>query len=120
MNTEFLPVHELTLCKNILDIANHHLIGKKAERINKICLEVGLLTCVDIPALRFGFEAACQGTVAANAILEIITVPGQAQCTECNLLMDIEHHYDPCPICGQISLTVIRGEALRLKYMEIE
>lgn len=112
-------MHEITLCKTMLEMVLHHLTGKKSLLVKKICLEVGLLTCIDVPALRFGFEVVCQGTAAEHAVLEIVTVSGQAQCTKCNLLIEIENYYDPCPSCGQMPLTVIKGDELRLKSMEV-
>ncbi|OGV48999.1 MAG: hypothetical protein A3F46_07400 [Legionellales bacterium RIFCSPHIGHO2_12_FULL_42_9] len=57
-------MHELSLCRAILDIINEHIAGKHCNRVKKIIIEVGQLAAVDESALRFGFEAITKGTLA--------------------------------------------------------
>ena len=113
-------MHELSLCRAILDIIDEHVAGKEFKRIKRIGLEIGQLAGVDESALRFGFEAITKGTRAERADLTIIEVEGQAICETCQKTVAMKHYYDACQICGQFSLTVIQGEELRLKFMEME
>lgn len=113
-------MHELSLCKNILEIVKDHVIGRKGARVKKIYLDVGQLSCVDHHALRFGFSVVAKGTVAEQAELAIKEIEGRAVCDGCQSTMLIKNYYDSCINCGSFSLTVIQGEELQVKSMEIE
>lgn len=113
-------MHELSLCRAILDIINEHIAGKYCNRVKKITIEVGQLAAVDESALRFGFEAITKGTLAEQADLEIITLEGQAICEACQKIVTLRHYYDPCQTCGHFSLKITQGEEMRVKSLEIE
>jgi len=113
-------MHELSLCRAILDIINEQLAEKNCLRVKKVSLEIGQLAAVDESALRFGFEAITQGTIAEHAILDIINVEGQAICEACHKTVTLKHYYDPCQTCGHFSLKVTQGDALHVKSLEIE
>lgn len=113
-------MHELSLCRSILDIINEHLPAKNGRRIKKISLEIGQLAAVDESALCFCFEAIAKGTIAEDAILDISHIEGLALCVRCQKTVTLKHYYDACQSCGHFLLTVTQGEELRVKSMEIE
>lgn len=110
----------MTLCKSIVDIVSRHVKKTKDVRVQKICLEIGELTCVELSALRFSFDVAAKGSIAEHAILDIITIEGKARCETCQKIIKIKRYYDPCQSCGNFSLTIIQGEELKVKHLEIE
>lgn len=112
-------MHELSLCRAILDIIHDHVTDKSGKQVKKIGLEIGQLAAVDEAALHFGFDAVRKGTVAHQAILEIVTIPGMALCNLCRTTIAVQHSYDLCPTCGNMSLTITQGEELRVNYLEI-
>ena len=112
-------MHELSLCRSLLDIINEHAAGKPFKCVKKVTLEVGQLAAVDESALRFGFEIVTKGTLAEGAVLDIITVDGLAICNACHQCVKLENYYDACQNCGQFSLTVTQGEELRIQSMEV-
>ncbi|KTD14115.1 hydrogenase maturation nickel metallochaperone HypA [Legionella israelensis] len=113
-------MHEMTLCKNILEIVKQHVKETKGAWVKKICLEIGQLTCVERSALQFSFDVAAKGTVAEQAILDIIDIEGKARCETCQKIIKIKQYYDPCQSCGNFSLSILQGEELKVKYMEME
>ncbi len=113
-------MHELSLCRSILDIVNDHVTDKPGRHVKKITLEIGQLSGVDESALRFSFDVIIKGTIAESALLEIIPLPGQAMCNTCHKIITLEHYFDPCKTCGQFTLTVTQGDELRVKSMEID
>lgn len=113
-------MHELSLCRTILDIIKEHVSIKNCSCVKKIVLELGQLAAVDEAALRFGFEAICKETIAAHAILEIIAVEAQAVCDSCKKTVKLKQYYDACESCGHFSLNVIQGDELRIKFIEVE
>ena len=113
-------MHELSLCKSILEIVQQQALEKKYNRVKKIFLEFGQLAAVDKEALNFSFSVVTQGTVAENAELAFIDIPGQALCETCNKEVPLQQYYDACPLCGGHSLKVIAGEELQIKSMVVE
>lgn len=112
-------MHELSLCRSLLDIINEQAAGKNFKCVKKVILEVGQLAAVDASALRFGFEIVTKGTLADGAVLDIITIEGRALCNACHQCVKLENYYDACQNCGQFSLTVTQGEELRIQSMEV-
>lgn len=113
-------MHEVTLCRNILDIIHRTIKQDDRVCIKKIGLEVGRLSCVEREALLFSFEVVAKGSAAEHAMLEIIDIEGKAFCNTCKTTITIERYYDSCQTCGNVSCTIIQGTELTLKYLEVE
>ncbi len=111
-------MHELSLCKNILQTVKQHLTPPYAK-VTHINLEVGALCCVEKSALAFNFDVLKKGTVAENAILHFVDIPGEAICDICLQTVTINQYYDACPVCEQFSLSIIKGQELRIKSIEV-
>lgn len=112
-------MHELSLCRAILGIVDEHLAGRGTVFVKRLTLEVGQLAAVDNHALLFAFEAIARGTPLEGAAIEIITVPGLALCAACQKKTVLQHYYDACQHCGEFSLSILQGEEMRVKSMEI-
>lgn len=113
-------MHELWLCKNILKILNEQAANQKCVRIKRVYLEIGQLAAVEKSALDLCFSVITKGSLAEHALLEIIEVPGEAQCPSCHKTLAVKHYYDSCRYCGNLSLNITKGEELRVKSMEVE
>jgi hydrogenase nickel incorporation protein HypA/HybF len=109
-------MHELGITQNIVAIVAEHAKGAKVQRV---ALEIGKLSAIMPDAIQFCFDVCCQGTVLEGAILEIIEIPGLARCRQCGALVLLEQPFGICG-CGSVELTVIAGEELKIKEMEIE
>lgn len=113
-------MHELWLCKNILDIINQNVPEKTGVRVKKVYLEMGQLAAIEKSTLIFNFNVISQGTAAENAELEIIDVAAKATCHGCKKMVYLTQYGDSCSTCGSHSLTITQGEELRVKSMEVE
>lgn len=113
-------MHELSLCKSILDLIDQQVSEKKCARVQQIIIELGQLVAVEKKALVFSFDVIKVGTVAALAELHIIEIPGEALCNSCQKKVPLRQYYEACEICGGHSLTVTQGEEFRLKSMVVE
>lgn len=113
-------MHELWLCKSILEIIKQQANALQCTRIKKIVLEIGQLAAIEKDALIFGLKVITEGTVAENAELYIIDIPGEALCESCQKRSPLQQYYDACPICGGHALQVVQGEELRVKSMVVE
>jgi hydrogenase nickel insertion protein HypA len=82
-------MHELSLCLELIRVIEDHARRQSFHRVRLVRLEVGALAGIEIEALRFGFTAATQGTLAEAAVLEIEQPPGLAGCLDCGAVMEI-------------------------------
>ena len=113
-------MHEFSLCESILEIVTEQTRRQGFSRVRRVWLEIGELANVEPEALRFAFEAARRETLAAEAELEIITLPGRAWCPDCAQPVAVSQPFDPCPGCGGFHWRLTGGNELRIKELEVE
>jgi hydrogenase nickel incorporation protein HypA/HybF len=113
-------MHEISLCESVLQVLEQQAPVQNYQKVKAVWLEVGVLSGIDINALRFSFDVVMQGSLADKARLEIIEVPAQAWCVPCQQIVAIEQLYDLCPQCGGYQLEVSNGQQMRIKELEVE
>ena len=113
-------MHEMSLCESILQVLEQQAESQQYSKVKTVWLEIGALASVEIEALRFSFDVVVQGSIADQAHLEIIEIPGQAWCMSCRLNVLIQQLYDFCPHCGSHQLQVNNGDQMRIKELEVE
>jgi len=113
-------MHEISLCESILRVVEEHAAKQNYQKVTAVWLEVGALAGVEVEALQFGFDVVMKKSIAEDARLEIINVPGQAMCLQCMKNVKISQRFDACPVCGAYQLQVNAGDVLRVKELEVE
>lgn len=112
-------MHEMSLCENIRSIIEEQACVQHFERVERIALDVGAFSGVEIEALRFGFDVAMSGSIAQHAKLEIHEQEGQGWCLPCAKEVTIAQRFDACPDCGSHQLQVTGGEELKIRELEV-
>lgn len=112
-------MHELSLTEDLYQTIKEKAITDGFTRVNKVMLEVGELSHVQADAMQFCFESVMRGTIAAQAELEIVLVPGRGECTHCGTICALHHYYDPCSTCGAFGLRTIAGDRVRIRALEV-
>jgi len=115
-----IAMHEMSLCESILQVLEQQAEAQKYRKVKTVWLEIGALAGVEIDALRFSFDVVTQGSLADQARLEIIEMPGQAWCMPCGRNVAVQQLYDLCPYCGSHQLQVNSGDQMRIKELEVE
>lgn len=113
-------MHELSLCRNLIDIIQEEVRVKKYNKVKCIILEIGALACVEKQALLFSFDIVAKGTVAEQAILQFIEIPAEAKCKQCENIFVVTQYAESCKKCGNMYLEIIKGKDLLIKEMEVE
>jgi hydrogenase nickel incorporation protein HypA/HybF len=113
-------MHEVSLCERVLRIIEAEAPVQGFARVNRVCLEVGILAGVEPDALRFGFDVVKAGSIAAHACLDIERVAGLGWCDACAAEVALAQRFDPCPRCGGFALRVLRGDEMRISALEVE
>ncbi|MEN9478986.1 MAG: hydrogenase maturation nickel metallochaperone HypA [Pseudomonadota bacterium] len=112
-------MHEMSLAEGILQLVEETAQREQAKTVKTIVLEIGRLSSVEPEALKFCFESVTRGSIAQDAALEIIDVPGVGYCLSCCVTVMMETLYGDCPKCGSYQLQATGGTEMRVKEIEI-
>ncbi len=113
-------MHEMSLCERVIQILEESAHAQGFSQVKTVWLEIGELAGVEQEAIRFSFEVIRRGTLADQATLEIIHVPGEAWCNQCRIRLPMKQRFDACPECGSYPLQITRGEEMSIKQLEVE
>jgi len=113
-------MHEMSLCESVLGILEDNARRQGFQRVKVVWLEIGALSGVEPDAMRFCFDAVVRNTLADQARLEIIEIPGEAWCMQCSKTVQVAQRFDACPECGSYQLQVTGGEEMKIKELEVE
>jgi len=112
-------VHELSIVMSIVETATEKVRENHATEVESIDLVIGALAGVDNHALDFSWEVAVKDTVLEKAHRTIISIPGKARCSNCDVEFEIKEIFDPCPLCGDHLLQVLQGKELQIRSMTL-
>lgn len=112
-------MHEVSLCENIIRQLQDSAEQENFNRVKTIWLEIGRLSHVTGEAMSFAFDMVAKNSLAEGARLEIVNVPALGRCTECDGITAMEQRFDVCGACGHYPLSVISGEEMRIKNIEV-
>ena len=112
-------MHEIGLMTQTLDLAEGLAREQGARAIHRLVLRIGAFSGVDAGALRFAFETAADGTLAAGATLQIEEVAAACWCAACKIEFEPGSPVFACPGCGDVSAGLRRGGELELASLEV-
>lgn len=105
--------------ESALAVIGQQAAANGAARVTRIVLRIGRLSSVDLDALRFAFDALVPGTIAADAVLDIESIPARAHCQACDQDFVAETGYIlSCPRCRAFSSDIRSGRELDIARLE--
>ena len=114
------PMHEVGIMESAIDAVLRQARTHEARQVHRIVLRIGALAGVEPDSLRFAFDVVTNGTLAAGAELEIVSVPARAHCAACaeDFAVDSGFIYS-CPRCSRLSGDIRQGRELELSRIEM-
>jgi len=113
-------MHESGLAEDLFTHVLHHAHEANARRVTQVKVVIGALSDATPDSIRFYFESLAPGTIAEGALLVFGTAPGRARCTACGRDVTVGELYAPCPVCGELALSVTGGNAVYLDSLDVE
>lgn len=113
-------MHEIgvvrSMCKTVVDFMHENNI----ERISEIVCEIGELSQI-IPQYVTEVYAPVRDEVPELAGVELIieTVPGMAECDDCDEIFNVVENKGYCPNCGSFDKSVLTGTEFNIKEIHI-
>ncbi|RMG38296.1 MAG: hydrogenase maturation nickel metallochaperone HypA [Methanobacteriota archaeon] len=118
--SRYLAMHEMSIAQNIIDIVNETLREYPNSRVEKVVVDVGVLTAVVPESLEFCYSAITAGTPLENSVLEIHHIPLRIKCNSCQKESSLDSFIFVCPSCGSSELTELSGRELNIRHIEVE
>lgn len=113
-------MHELSLAREILNIAEKTASGAGSLVITRIEIEVGSLAGIMLDALAFGLEASKNGTLAESAIIDINWIEAMGNCPICLQPFPASALFAKCPECSDGFLNINSGTEFKVIAIEVE
>src|SRR5689334_22902578 len=109
-------MHELSIALSIIDRALEESRARGDARVEAVFLNIGSLSGVDVGALRFAFEIACDDPKVSGCRLEISEVPVSMDCPNCGTeTPTVSVQQLRCSECGTPALEIVHGRELELQ-----
>lgn len=112
-------MHELSIAKSIVELAEDVAEKEQADSIKSIDLEIGALSGVVIEALEFALEVTVKNTKLENAMINFLKINGKADCKNCNLQFETNDLLALCPNCHRANFRIVDGKQLRIKSLTV-
>ncbi len=112
-------MHEMSIAMSIVDIVLESAERENAESVERVDIDIGRLSGILPDFVQQCLEAASRGTLAEGASFRIRTIPGKAQCRECQALFDFPAFMTPCPECGSYTVSPIEGTEMKIVSITI-
>lgn len=112
-------MHEVSLMEQTLEIAIESARQQGASKIHRLTMRIGAMSGVVPEALTFAFDIVAQETIAADAKLDIESVPVLCFCPSCTKEFNPPDLFYECPNCGELRTKLVSGKEIELKSLEV-
>jgi len=113
-------MHELSVCRGILDAAENALDNLPfSPQVVRIVVRVGPLAHLTRDGLEYYFDLLKLGTVFSDATLTIQEAPARGRCDECTAELDYDDRSLVCPACGSGSVELGSGREIEMVAIEV-
>jgi hydrogenase nickel incorporation protein HypA/HybF len=113
-------MHELSIIAGMFDILEEKAREHHAKNIILVTIKVGKLSGAVPDLLESAFNTYKEGTLAAEARLEIVSLPVKVKCRACSREFTPEQYVFTCPGCSSTDLNVLEGMDLFIEKIEFE
>lgn len=117
-------MHEVGIANSILEAGFAETARRPGARLVAIGVRVGVLSGVDVDALRFAFECLVAGTEEERVAFTVESCPRVNRCDDCGQEFAspaaAPFSDAPCPKCESRRTRFVSGDQLDLKFIEVE
>lgn len=105
-------MHEFGLCEGVLDAVRKRAAGRQVAGIRVRC---GVRHAVDEASMAHAFGVVAEGTEAAGATVEVVTVAAVMTCRDCGATSESTGRVAVCRACDSVNVEVDGGDELTLE-----
>lgn len=112
-------MHEISVARNVALIASDKARESGFNSVKSVRVLIGAWTCINPELLRRAFEAACEGTQAYGAKLEVEVVDPACVCENCGAEFNPGDFSLECNSCGSRRVVLCRGWEMVVDSIEV-
>jgi hydrogenase nickel incorporation protein HypA/HybF len=112
-------MHELSIALSMIEEIEEQSEKHGGSAVEVVYVRIGVLSGVDVQALRFAYELACEGTALASSRLEIESVALVVYCPECHTTHTPHIQQILCPRCLTPEQEILEGRELEVRALEL-
>ncbi|WP_300613374.1 hydrogenase maturation nickel metallochaperone HypA [Trebonia sp.] len=105
-------MHEFGLCEGVLEAVQSRAAGRPVAGIRVRC---GVRHAVEPAAMAQAFSLVAAGTEAADAAVEVVTVPATVSCRDCGTASESMDALAVCSRCHGTNVEMSGGDELVLE-----
>lgn len=117
-------MHEVGIASSILEAGHKETQRRPGAKLIGIGVRIGVLSGVDIDALRFAFECITSATEDEKVVFTAESCPRMNRCEECANEFSspqLSPFTDaPCPRCHSARTRFVSGDQLDIAFVEVE
>lgn len=116
-------MHELHLMRQIIKTVEASLSETGDAKLSVVRLKVSAVSHLlthDHAALQAAFQVAARGTKAEGARLEVIPVPADAWCPQCQRDVSVTPVHEVCSACGEPVVAGSTGSEVVLHELVVQ
>ena len=111
-------MHEYSLVQSLMERIQQEAGARRAVAVHRVRLKIGELSGVEAGLLESAFDIVREGTICAQASLEIIRVPARWECSGCRAPIAAGAVLQ-CGACGAPA-RLASGDDILLDQLELE
>jgi hydrogenase nickel incorporation protein HypA/HybF len=112
-------MHELSIVMGIVDVVNDHFDPLKWKKVDRIELDIGTLSGIEMSALNFVWDSAVRDTLLEGAEKQVNWIKAAGKCLDCENVFELDSFAEACPACGNYFHKILRGKELQVKAIEV-
>jgi hydrogenase nickel incorporation protein HypA/HybF len=112
-------MHELSIALSMIEQIEEEKAKHGGGRVETVYVRIGVLSGVDVQALRFAYDLAREGTALAVSRLQIEPIPLLVYCPQCATTHSPDPQHIACPRCLTPAQKILMGKELEIRAFEI-
>ena len=113
-------MHEIGIARQIVRVVEEAVRGREAPAVREVVVDCGELSLVIPEYLEKLWPAVTKGSFLQEARLLIHTVPGLAECDNCDEIFNVVAQEGRCPNCGSFQKTVLSGRDFSVREIHTD
>lgn len=110
-------MHEIGVVRQMIRTVDDFCKENGVDKVAEIVVEVGELSLVIPRYVEDVYPAVVMDTKYQDTKLSIETVPGMAECDDCDEIFNVVECKGYCPNCGSFDKTVLTGDKFNIKQI---
>ena len=103
-------MHEIGLLRQLVRTVSAFAEENGVSEVLEVVVDCGELSLVIPEYLGELYPVAAKDSILRDAKLTINTIPGLAECDDCDEIFNVIQHEGRCPACGSFRKTVLSGK----------